>query len=101
LESGCTHEFLAALDEQLEGSARSPADLLRWEDAISAMRRLTLPCLDGDEALRSPAENMWHQARVLMSDSGRRAQAFLRFSDSQGADALAGISRSLIATRDL
>ncbi|HMI89666.1 MAG TPA: substrate-binding domain-containing protein [Polyangiaceae bacterium] len=101
LESGSTHEFLAALDEQLEVSARSPADLMRWEEAISAMRRLTLPCLTGDEALLSRAENLWHQARVLMSDSGQRAQAFLRFSDGQRADALAGISRSLIATRDL
>jgi DNA-binding LacI/PurR family transcriptional regulator/signal transduction histidine kinase len=101
LETGSTHAFLSAFDEQLEGSARSPPELLRWEEAISAMRRLTLPSLAGDETLLSRAENLWHQARVLTSDSGQRAQAFLRLADSQRADTLAGISRSLIATRDL
>ena len=101
LADGSTHEFLVALDEQLERSARSFPDLVRWGDAISAMRRLTLPYFAGDAALLARAEDAWHKARVLMSDSGQRAQAFLRLLDSQSADALADISRSLITTRSL
>jgi DNA-binding LacI/PurR family transcriptional regulator/signal transduction histidine kinase len=101
LENGSSDEFLAALDQELDRSARSPPELLRWEDAISAMRRLALPYLAGDGALVSRAENLWHQARVLTGDTGQRAQAFLRLLDGHRADALAGISRSLITTRDL
>ena len=101
LATGSTHEFLVALDEELDRAARSLPDLLRWGDAISAMRRLTLPYLSGDATLLARAENAWHKARVLMSDTVQRAQAFLRLLDSQRADALADVSRSLITTRNL
>jgi len=101
LATGSTHEFLVALDEELDRSARSFPDFVRWGDAISAMRRLALPYLAGDATRLARAEDAWHKARVLMSDTGQRAQAFLRLLDSQRTDALADVSRSLITTRNL
>jgi DNA-binding LacI/PurR family transcriptional regulator/signal transduction histidine kinase len=101
LADGSSRSFLSALDLSLSRVARAGEDLSRWEHAISAMRRLTLPSLAGNEALRSVAEDLWQEARVLIGDTAQRAQAFRRLVALQRASSLGAISQSLITTRDV
>ena len=93
--------FLFTLDERLNKMARLGTDLSRWEEAITVMRRQLLPWLVRDEARRSLAEDLWHEARVLIGDTAQRAQAYQRMLDQEKAHAFGGISQSLIAAKDL
>ncbi len=101
LEEGSAVHFLSTLDEQLTRMARSGADLSPWDTALSSMRRLALPFVDANRDVRSLAEDLFQQARVLIGDTAQRAQAFQRVLDTQRADTLGSISRSLIAARDI
>jgi DNA-binding LacI/PurR family transcriptional regulator/signal transduction histidine kinase len=101
LSDGSSRSFLSALDLALSRVARSGGDLSRWEQAVSAMRRITLPTLAHDEPLRSIAEDLWQEARVLIGDTAQRAQAFQRVVTLQRASSLGAISQSLITTRDI
>src|SRR5215510_5787959 len=65
------------------------------------MRRLTLPALTNDDARRRVAEDLWHEARVLIGDTAQRAQAYQRTLDAQKAVTLGDISQSLITAKDL
>jgi DNA-binding LacI/PurR family transcriptional regulator/signal transduction histidine kinase len=101
LAGGSSRSFLSALDLALSRAARSGGDLSRWEQAISVMRRISLPTLVHDESLRSIAEDLWQEARVLIGDTAQRAQAFQRVATLQRASSLGAISQSLITTRDI
>jgi len=48
-------------------------DAIVWHKMLSAMRRRVMPYLD--EAALSGAEDLWHQARVLVGDMVHRAEA--------------------------
>jgi DNA-binding LacI/PurR family transcriptional regulator/signal transduction histidine kinase len=100
LNGSGAHRFLSTLDERLNRMARLGEDLSRWEEAISIMRRLSLVSL-GDGERRLFAENLWHEARVLVGDAAQRAQAYQRMLDRQRASSLGRISQSLIAAKDL
>jgi DNA-binding LacI/PurR family transcriptional regulator/signal transduction histidine kinase len=101
LSGSGAHRFLSTLDERLNKMAREGQDLSRWEDAISVMRRLTLPVLANDDARRRMAEDLWHEARVLIGDTAQRAQAFQRTLDAQRSHTLGDISQSLITAKDI
>jgi len=101
LTNGSSRSFLSSLDLSLNRMARSGGDLARWEQAISAMRRISLPVLATDEPLRSVAEDLWQEARVLIGDTAQRAQAFQRVVALQRSSSLGAISQSLITTRDI
>jgi DNA-binding LacI/PurR family transcriptional regulator/nitrogen-specific signal transduction histidine kinase len=101
LADGTSRSFLSALDLLLNRVARVGGDLSRWEQAISAMRRISLPTLAANEPLRSVAEDLWQEARVLIGDTAQRAQAFQRVVALQRASSLGAISQSLITTRDI
>jgi DNA-binding LacI/PurR family transcriptional regulator/signal transduction histidine kinase len=101
LTEGSSRSFLSALDLALSRVARSGGDLSRWEQAISVMRRISLPALTHDEPLRSIAEDLWQEARVLIGDTAQRAQAYQRVVTLQRAGSLGAISQSLITTRDI
>jgi DNA-binding LacI/PurR family transcriptional regulator/signal transduction histidine kinase len=101
LSGSGAHRFLSTLDERLNKMAREGQDLSRWEDAISIMRRLTLPVLADDDARRRVAEDLWHEARILIGDTAQRAQAYQRTLDGQRSHTLGDISQSLITAKDI
>jgi signal transduction histidine kinase len=101
LSGAGAHRFLSTLDERLNRMARSGQDLSRWEEAISLMRQLTLSALANDDARRRVAEDLWHEARILIGDTAQRAQAYQRTLDAQRALTLGDISQSLITAKDM
>ena len=100
LEKGTTHS-ITFLDEELTRTARAHADVQPWQDALSAMRRRALPRLGKDAATLYHAEDLWREARNLVSDMTRRAPAYHRILDARRARTLGSISRSLITTNDI
>jgi signal transduction histidine kinase/ABC-type sugar transport system substrate-binding protein len=101
LEKGTPETFIAVLDEELTRTARSQAAVQPWQDALSAMRRRSLPRIGADPARLALADVLWHEARNLVSDMTRRAPAYHRILDGRRARTLGGISRSLITINDI
>ena len=92
--------FLSALDTVLRQVAASSGDVVGWQKALSALRRCTLPYL-GDKPVLSQAENLWQQGRVLIGEMALRARAYRQWQVEQRAEALRGISQSIITTSEL
>jgi signal transduction histidine kinase/DNA-binding LacI/PurR family transcriptional regulator/AraC-like DNA-binding protein len=70
-------------------------DVAAWQVAISTLRGQMLPFLLGDGQALIRAENIWHQARVLIGDWAQRAQARREWLAQQQADTLRRMSRAL------
>ncbi|MBI5305645.1 MAG: response regulator [Chloroflexi bacterium] len=66
---------------------------------ISAMRRETLPYLEG--AALGAAEDLWHQARVMINEIERQAQAHQALQQAARTQTLREIERALLTTFDV
>ena len=91
--------FLRRLDEVLRQAVAASGDVSAWQGAVLALRRQTLPYLDG-EALRR-AENLWQQARVMIGETSRRAQAYQQLQIDRRTEILREIEVALVTTFDL
>lgn len=70
-------DFLSALDGLLIQKWMEKQDLATWQSIVSVLRREVLPWLSKvDDAAN--AENIWHQARVLISEAAQRVHAHNR-----------------------
>jgi PAS domain S-box-containing protein len=88
--------FVRDLYEILRQVYMADCDIAAWHQVISTLRRSVLPHLDGGVLQR--AENLWHQARVVIGDTAQRAELQKAFQAEWQAQALREISRALIAT---
>ncbi len=86
---------LPILESILRQVAAAEGDVAAWQVAISTLRGQTLPFLLGDGQALIRAENIWHQARVLIGDWAQRAQARREWLAQQQADTLRRMSRVL------
>jgi signal transduction histidine kinase/DNA-binding LacI/PurR family transcriptional regulator/AraC-like DNA-binding protein len=86
---------LPTLEGILRQVAAAEGDVAAWQVAISTLRGQMIPFLlhDGQALIR--AENIWHQARVLIGDWAQRAQARREWLAQQQADTLRRMSHAL------
>jgi DNA-binding LacI/PurR family transcriptional regulator len=70
-------DFLSALDGLLIQKWMEKQDLATWQSIVSVLRREFLPCFSRAEDAAN-AENIWHQARVLISEAAGRVHAHNR-----------------------
>lgn len=82
-----------------DSSTDSEGGMDAWHGVLSSLRCHVLPCL-GVEA-RDRAEDLWHQARVLIGERAQRAQAYQMLRTEQRAVVLREISQSLATTFDV
>ncbi|MBN1977502.1 MAG: GAF domain-containing protein [Anaerolineae bacterium] len=66
--------FLTTLEDILRQAAMADIDVFVWQDALSALRRHTLPYLDREYA--SKADAILDQARILVGDIARRQEGY-------------------------
>lgn len=85
--------FLSVLKDVLQKVAMSSSEIENWQGAISAMRRNLLPYLASEELLR--AESLWQQARVMVSETAQRVQAYQRTQAELLAERLREISQAM------
>ena len=90
-----TGGFLSLLDGILDQTVGSGSSIFVWQGALSALRRQLWPFLAADDPDRKRAEDLWHQARVLVGERAWRAEAYAGWHASQESDRLHAISRAL------
>jgi DNA-binding LacI/PurR family transcriptional regulator/PAS domain-containing protein len=91
--------FLRELKEVLRPAMTSGGDVPVYHRAVSAMRRHVGRYLDGETLRR--AEDLWHQARVTISEVEQRTQAFLVLHATERTQTLRKIEMSLLTTFDV
>ena len=72
LQSAQTTEFLSTLSDLMEQATNVPLESTQWQNFITQLRGQFQ-----HENNSKRAENLWHQARVLLSDANYRGQAAL------------------------
>jgi len=87
--------FLPAMEHVLRRETEAGSDVIAWEEAISVLRRNALPCLRGDNRASVRAEDLWHQARVMIGEMARRAQAYQEWQMSRQFDKLREIGQAM------
>jgi DNA-binding LacI/PurR family transcriptional regulator/signal transduction histidine kinase len=91
--------FLPALDTIAREVAATGGEIWMLQDAISGLRRHTLPCLGGEILQR--AEDLWQQARVAVGLAAQQRQARLSSQTVRQADALQKMEEVLAVTFDM
>ncbi len=95
---GDSRTFLSFFYEVLRQSAVEDEVLSKWHTAISVLRTNVLPHLE--EATLYHAEDLFHQARVMIGETAQRVQAFRGQQAEQQARVLSEINQLISATID-
>ena len=100
--SGASGTFLRELNRVLRRVMAGGGHVQGWQDVISTLRGLTLPCFDEADgpALRR-AEDLWGQARVLIGEAAQRARGHQMVERATHDQLLREISRALVTTFDV
>jgi len=92
--------FLSTLTDILHQATTETREVIIWQEAISVLRRHTLPSLS-DNRIQSQAEDLWQQARVVIGERAWRAQAYHGLQIEQQSQALQEINQTLTTTIDM
>jgi DNA-binding LacI/PurR family transcriptional regulator/anti-anti-sigma regulatory factor len=92
--------FLSTLNEILRQVTMETKEVITWQGAISVLRRHVLSSLS-DNRVRSKAEDLWQQARVVIGEVAWRTQAYHGLQIEQQSQALQEISQTLTTTIDM
>jgi DNA-binding LacI/PurR family transcriptional regulator/PAS domain-containing protein len=98
--SGTPGIFLRELDDILRQVAVS-GDVMVWQNAISGLRRQVVTCLVDEEILLRRAEDLWQQARVMISDFVKRVEGYKTLQVERQAQLINALERDLINTVDI
>lgn len=93
-----SHKFLSTLNDVLDQAMRSGHDMLRWQNAMSILRRWALQYAPGPE--RANVEVLVSQARVVVGEAVQRSQAYAQWQADREAENLREINRLLLTTFD-
>lgn len=91
--------FLSTLNEVLRRAAAENGGVAAWQAAISALRRRLLAYLSG--AALSRADDLWHQARVMIGEAAERLRVYQALQAEQRTRMLREVAAVLIATFDV
>jgi len=90
--------FLPTLERILRQAAAATGDIGTWQPALSALRREMLPVLSANPELLARAENLWHQARIMIGEEAQRARGYRQWLAQQHTDHLRRIRHVLATT---
>jgi phosphoserine phosphatase RsbU/P len=93
--------FTSTLDRMLVGVATAGDDVAAWQGMVSALRKLLLPSLPNEPLRWVQAEDLWHEARILIGELAERAQAQHRLYSERLARVLTESSATLLATQQV
>jgi phosphoserine phosphatase RsbU/P len=93
--------FASTLDRLLAAVAAAGDDVGAWQAMVSALRRLLLPALPNEHLRWVQAEDLWHEARILIGELAERAQAQHRLHSERLANALTESGATLLATQQV
>lgn len=90
--------YLYDLSVILRQATSEGANVSRWHEAVSALRRRMLPLLDAPA--REFAEDLWQQMRVLVGQTAVRSEVHHGWQTAQRGVILRGIEASLLFAQD-
>jgi DNA-binding LacI/PurR family transcriptional regulator/serine phosphatase RsbU (regulator of sigma subunit) len=93
--------FASTIDRLLTSVALAGDDVGAFQGAISALRKLLLPALPNEHMRWVQAEDLWHEARILIGELAERAQAQHRLHNERLANALTESGATLLATQQV
>jgi sigma-B regulation protein RsbU (phosphoserine phosphatase) len=93
--------FASTLDRLLAGVGAAGDDVGAWQGMVSVLRRLLLPALPNEHLRWVQAEDLWHEARILIGELAERAQAQHRLHSERLANALTESGATLLATQQV
>jgi signal transduction histidine kinase/AraC-like DNA-binding protein/CheY-like chemotaxis protein len=97
--AGQSHKFLSVLHLVIDQALRSGYDALRWQNAISILRRWALQALPMTERVR--VEELVSQARVVVEEAVQRSLAYSQWRADRETENLREINRALLTTFDV
>jgi signal transduction histidine kinase/DNA-binding LacI/PurR family transcriptional regulator/DNA-binding response OmpR family regulator len=100
LEHGTSGAFLSALNQVLSQVAVKGERIQDWQKAVSALRRRVLPYLS-NEKVGAVADDLWHQARVMVGEMAWRNQARKRLRSEDRARELRLLGVKLATALDM
>ena len=92
--------FLSTLKELLREAGADGRNMAAWSNSLSSLRRQVLSSLESLDVL-TKAEDLLHQARILIGESAEREQAHQSMQVEQEFIALREIGQALITTFDV
>ena len=98
LEGKTVDVFLPTLEKILRRVIVLGGDVSAWQMAVSALRRQILPTLLRNPQTMIRAEDLWHQARLMIGESAQRTRVYQEWFAGQRSDRLRKINQGL-ATR--
>jgi signal transduction histidine kinase/DNA-binding LacI/PurR family transcriptional regulator/AraC-like DNA-binding protein len=101
LQGSTSGIFLSALENVLRQVTEVGGNVVAWQRAISGMRCHLLPGLLGDPRALLYAEDLWHQARVVIGERARRVEAYRGWQANRQADRLHHIGEALTVALDV
>ena len=93
--------FASTLDRLLVTVAAAGDDVGGWQGMISALRKLLVPSLPNEPLRWVQAEDLWHEARILIGEIAERAQAQHRLYSDRLARVIADSGATLLATQQI
>jgi DNA-binding LacI/PurR family transcriptional regulator/signal transduction histidine kinase len=101
LRGGAPNGFADRVNVLLETVMQTGATGSAWQPAFSALRRELLPCLAIDPVMRSRAEDLLQEARVLVGDAVEHSQAQHRLAIERRTRMLSDAAEALSAAFDV
>lgn len=99
LGGDATGRFLATLEDILNRVVAAGGEVAAWQSVISTLRQQLGSWLNGESSAR--AENLWHQARVLIADFTEKVPGQQKLEAARQVETLSDITQSLITTFDI
>lgn len=101
LEQGDEDVFLQALEGAVNEAVDTGGNVDAWQAVVTILRRYALPALVGRGPVHAKAEELWHEARVMIGGAAERAQAKKRLMAEQWARTLRKSGEALFTCLDV
>jgi signal transduction histidine kinase/DNA-binding LacI/PurR family transcriptional regulator/AraC-like DNA-binding protein/response regulator of citrate/malate metabolism len=101
LQENTPNIFLPTLERILNQVVTIGGDIWAWQLAVSELRHHLLPALLNDQSKRIRAEDLWHQARVMIGERSRRNRAYKEWQARQETLRLRRINHGLTMTENI
>jgi phosphoserine phosphatase RsbU/P len=101
LESGAEAQFLEVLEQSVNEAGETGGNVDAWQAVITILRSYALPALGKNSAAMAKAEDLWHEARVLIGGAAERTQAKKRLQAETWARTLRKSGEALFTSLDV
>jgi phosphoserine phosphatase RsbU/P len=101
LQPDYSDTFIATLDSAVQVASESGGNVDAWQAVVTTLRRFALAATVGNAELQTRAEELCHEARVLVGSAAERAQARKRLEAEHWSRLLRKTGEALYTSLDV